>query len=243
MQTVAVFFPIYDLYEHKRKHLLFERTCDPERPNSSGMGALDKLLEEDPSGLEAFSATYDYSAENIVFLRRVRDWKRLWKTLAEGQSRQEIAEDTVRTLFSEAQKVFFFCVYRKSVTININLESKLYFKLENMFNPTGTAVDIDVICPWDAYEGTLTNCAASSKSENSKAITAVDTMGLGSMYSDDYTTGFMGTQLNGESQADVHLNPASTEGPIPAEFDYEVFDKAAKSIKLLVYQNTWPRYV
>ncbi|KAF2995234.1 hypothetical protein E8E13_002637 [Curvularia kusanoi] len=182
------------------------------KPKAS-MQALELSIEQNIESLIVWAATKEFTAENTIFLREVRNWKKKWsilKTVSTAQRRQ---------MFNEASLIYFTLINPFTAETPINIEYKIFKVLQNLFAgmeydpfmPRSATPDTvkspvireNVICPW---EETLSRPA--------------------SIQSDISTS-----------------SSSSTGSIIPSEFGDDIFDAAYESIKYLVFTNTWPRYV
>lgn len=177
------------------------------------MQALEFSIQHSIEPLIAWAAAREFTAENTIFLREVRNFKKKWSSLKIVTTAQR------RQMFNEASLIFFTLVNPFTAESPINIEYKIFKTLQNMFadvefDPymprSKTPDDLkspimreNVICPW---EDTFSR-PASIDSNLSTSTTS------------------------------------STRSIVPSEFTDEIFDAAFESIKYLVFTNTWPRYV
>ena len=182
------------------------------KPKAS-MQALELSIEQNIEPLIVWAATKEFTAENAIFLREVRNWRKKWSSLKQVSTAQR------RQMFNEASLIYFTLINPFTAETPINIEYKIFKVLQNLFagmeyDPymprSKTPDDVkspvtreNVICPW---EETLSRPA--------------------SMQSDITT-----------------FSTSSTSSIIPSEFREDIFDAAYESIKYLVFTNTWPRYV
>lgn len=85
------------------------------------MAALERVLEENPTPLQEFSALSDFSGENIAFLTRLAEWKAKYDV-----------EDTRRS-FNEALVIYANFVSPRDAPFPLNLPSHDLKDLESMF--------------------------------------------------------------------------------------------------------------
>ncbi|OAG18441.1 hypothetical protein CC77DRAFT_190843 [Alternaria alternata] len=184
-----------------------------EMRSKTSMQSLEFTIQHSIEPLIAWAAAREFTAENCIFLREVRNFKKKWgglKVVTTSQRRQ---------MFNEASLLFYTLVNPFTAEAPINIEYKVFKTLQVMFadvefDPymprSQTPDDVkspvireNVVCPW---EDTLSRPASIDSS-----ITSSST--------------------------------ASTRTIVPSEFTEDVFDAAFESIKYLVFTNTWPRYV
>jgi hypothetical protein len=177
------------------------------------MQALEFSIEHGIDSLIEWTASREFTAENTIFLREVRNFKKKWSSLRTVTTAQR------RQMHNEASLIFFTLVNPFTAETPINIEYKIFKKLQRQFegieydpymprsrtpsDPMSPAARENVVCPW---ENTLDR-PASFESSSSASSTA------------------------------------STRSIVPSEFTDDVFDAAFESIKYLVFTNTWPRYV
>jgi hypothetical protein len=189
--------------------LIFSKELKPK----ASMQALEFSIENSIEPLIAWAANREFTAENTIFLREVRNFKKKWsslKSVTTGQRRQ---------MFNEASLIYFTLVNPFTAETPINIEYKIFKTLQNMFSDvefdpymprSKTPDDLkspvmrdNVVCPW---EDTLSRPASISSNHTTSSAT-------------------------------------SSRCIVPSDFSEEVYDAAFESIKYLVFTNTWPRYV
>ncbi|KAF2124818.1 hypothetical protein P153DRAFT_379403 [Dothidotthia symphoricarpi CBS 119687] len=190
-----------------------ELFASKELKTKTSMQALEYSIEHSIEPLITWAATKEFTAENTIFLREVRNYKRKWSDLEAMNSVQR------RQMFDEASLIYFTLVNVFTAEVPINIEYKVCKTLQDVFagveydpympgsaTPDDTkapSIRDNVVCPW---EDTLSRPAS---------ISSVTT----------------------------ESNKSSDVGVVPVEFDVYIFDAAYESIKYLVFTNTWPRYV
>lgn len=184
------------------------------------MGALENVLEKNVEPLLQWAARREFTAENIVFLKAIRDFKRKWRAVANT----DINNDDLRLeLFEDAAYIYFSCVDHVTAAFNINVESKIYIGLKQIFG--GVRVcdralespnsNHSEICPFDDLRPFAT--------EISSKIALPDAYALPT------------TEIESTTPGQPVL--------VPKGFSINVFDEAYRSVKYLVFTNTWQRYV
>lgn len=185
------------------------------------MGALEHVLERNPTPLQEFSALRDFSGENIAFLTNVREWKSgLPKVEDDGNS--ENIKALVHERFNSALRIYADFISTRHAEFPINISSQDLKKLDDVFSgPARTLYgekresNVDPATPFDAEFPPPPSPTSSDGSE--KAIRL--------------------------SVAGAIADRAQYWGPVPDAFDEKVFDDAEKSIKYLVLTNTWPKFI
>ncbi|KAL9065386.1 MAG: hypothetical protein Q9157_007490 [Trypethelium eluteriae] len=226
-QFTSIILPLWDAHTegllYKRFSLDNQSTgsiIEDQTEKQRSMGALEEALEKNVEPLLLWAARREFTAENIVFLKAVRDFKRKWRAVANTG----VNNDDIRLeLFEDAAYIYFACVDHNTAAFNINVESKIYDRLKSIFggvrvsdraldSPTSEHSDV---CPFDDLKPFATDM--------SNKLAAVDTYALP-------TTEIESTMAGGRIQ-------------IPQDFNVHVFDEAFRSIKYLVFTNTWQRYL
>lgn len=98
-------------------------TASQDKKNFT-MAALEHQLITNPTPLLNFAATRDFTAENIIFLMNVRDWKQKWSTNMH----------TPDELFSLAHEIYLNSVCEKHAEFAINIEGVIRTRLDNIFS-------------------------------------------------------------------------------------------------------------
>lgn len=177
------------------------------------MQALDFSIEHSIEPLITWAASREFTAENTIFLREVRNFRKKWSPLTTVTTAQR------RQMFTEASLIYFTLINPFTAESPINIEYKIFKTLQSVFagvefDPymprSKTPDDVknpvlreNVVCPWE------------------------DTFSRPASIDSNHTAS----------------STSSTRSLVPSEFTDEVFDAAFESIKYLVFTNTWPRYV
>lgn len=259
MQGVALFFPLYEVYTASRHHFQTwgsqEKMLQPSSSLTSSDADLESQIKGSKHSLQAFelalqnnsgelldyASTREFTGENIIFLASVRDFKAAWAAQQALSSRNDNDESQPSPEHEQQQKFFTLAtdIFDRSVSLHtsafpINIESHVYHELDDIFGrdvvPTSS-----VIAPfadkWSLSaiaEITKISNAHSSKG-NKPAQHALNSGG-----------GITGGVLHNASSE--HILPSGTDS-IPEGFGPGVFDRAERSVKYLVFTNTWVRYV
>lgn len=200
------------------------------------MAALEHVLTQNPTPLLHFSATRDFSGENIAFLTAVAAWK---SSLPAPfvRNRHNTSPEIVREVYTAALKIYTDFVGVRDAEFPINIAWVDLRKLQGVFERAARSLD-------GAGQG-------EGRRDSALLFGEVDFSG----YKGEGNGSEVGI-VTGSRKGSV----ASTEtlvlqevglgiegevfgGDIPATFDESVFDAAQASIKYLVLTNTWPKYV
>jgi len=128
------------------------------KPKAS-MQALELSIEQNIEPLIVWAATKEFTAENTIFLREVRNWRKKWASL------KVISTTQRRQMFNEASLIYFTLINPFTAEMPINIEYKIFKVLQNVFagmeyDPymprASTPEDVkspvvreNVICPWE----------------------------------------------------------------------------------------------
>ncbi|KAI8932640.1 hypothetical protein NX059_010136 [Plenodomus lindquistii] len=148
-----------------------------ELKSKASMQALEFSIEHSIEPLIAWAAAREFTAENTIFLREVRNFKKRWSTLKVVTTSQR------RQMFNEASLIYFTLVNPFTAKTPINIEYKIFKTLQSTFAsvefdpymPRNQTPEIklpvardNVVCPW---EDTL-NRPASIDSSHTASSTA-----------------------------------------------------------------------
>ncbi|KAH7128448.1 hypothetical protein B0J11DRAFT_271401 [Dendryphion nanum] len=138
----------------KSPHVLFNKEMKPK----ASMQALEFSIEHNIESLITWAACREFTAENTIFLREVRNFKKKWATLTTVTTAQR------RQMFTEASLIFFTLVNPFTAEIPINIDYKVFRALQRIFadveydpylpSEPGTAPQSpsardNVVCPWE----------------------------------------------------------------------------------------------
>ncbi|KAE8153172.1 hypothetical protein BDV25DRAFT_149815 [Aspergillus avenaceus] len=239
MEGVTIFFPCYELIVSRRQRyrILGEIRAWNEKKGSdseldSGMStsqagssrinelytikALERCLLEDSQTLLHFAAVKEFSGENIIFLNYVRDWKSAWARIKAANPEYDWTRDPQYHrlhFFKIAVEVYSACVNLKTAQFPINVESRIYSDLTTMF---GDAVECS--------GRRVSRGPATHMEEETRALCLDESPYV--------------------SQSIMQIKSRVPDSVVlPSDFDVSVFDEAEKSILLLVFTNTWPKFI
>lgn len=129
-----------------------------ELKSKASMQALEFSIEHSIEPLIAWAAAREFTAENTIFLREVRNFKKKWSSLKVVTTAQR------RQMFNEASLIYFTLVNPFTAETPINIEYKIFKHLQSTFAsvdfdpymPRTQTPDIkspvardNVVCPWE----------------------------------------------------------------------------------------------
>lgn len=123
------------------------------------MTALDRVLTENPSPLQDFSALSDFSGENIAFLTRMMAWKAsfhpaipLSPTIYEEVSAREELPPQL-DMFNQALEIYIDFISPHFAAFPLNISSQSLKALDDIFKEPAEAVrgasDVNTATPFD----------------------------------------------------------------------------------------------
>lgn len=290
MQFVTIFFPIYEAYE-SRRHMRTTLSLikDWEEKGNSGssassgdmsrasytisirskeiysMASLEKALAVNPMPLLHFAASKDFTAENIIFLMRVKEWRQAWATAPRKPGTDVLTEAARSLLFRLAVEIYMTCVVDTISDFPINIEATVRYSLDTFFehavpegkkrlssNNDASLFDIAIDHNGDeAINSEVKRIALVSQKSGDSADSlwggkSMHSAGSDKSPSPSHTSAaFKGT--DDEDQLVFTPHPAiaplgSARAKIRPDFDATVFDTAEASIKYLVLTNTWRKF-
>lgn len=271
VQFVSIFFPIYDAraMQSLSDKLCrgFEGSTAPSSPTSStrpnsrrslvvsthrreySLHSLDYQIENNIEPLLQWAAQKEFTAENVLFLRAVRDWKKKWQAY---ESRHSDTLHNIRLQYFEASQIYFDLVDPQTAPLRINLDHHTLNDLRTLFAPvaetrgkpdassstmqsTVAASPRNAVAPWEDVE----DLAASSSPTLPSPVASPGFMSKFPSHEDS------GSIIVVESIPMREISLSGSEETIvdiPTAFSAEIFDKAYDIVRNDVYVNTWSRY-
>lgn len=268
MELVTLAFPIVQVFKHRKaaretqailaefdaKKLLSEpsttgslatRSTGSKRGKMFSMESLDECLATNCDGLQVYASCMELNGENIIFLTKVRGFQRKWDmdfSKIRDSSRARMG------MFRAALSIYITLVHSDTASYPINIESPIYAKLESIFgaatklvasrrNSESPSTPISSVTPWDE-----------PISEPLVEVSMLESSGTYPMRNMSLSTPPARRSIDNNSRE--HIIPLDDDPQdslagfkIPAEFSEHVFDAAFKSIKYMVWSETWQRYM
>ena len=262
MEMVTLCFPIYQVYKHKKAARETTRVIQEweySKRNASStdgsiisrgskgrmwsMQSLDECLKSSKhDSLQMYASCMELNGENIIFLVKVMNFKKQWDSVfaraGEQVQRARIA------MFRNALAIYVSLVHDGTSNYPINVESFIYIQLNRLFGPATLLVasrrpsspssPISAATPWDEPP------CGETGAENSS-----DYFQMGSLQSPRVPRrSFDHESSEHIISLDETVNPNDplADFKVPAEFNKDCFDAAEKSIKYMVWTETWQRY-
>ena len=268
IEVVTLLFPIVQIYKHKQaaretqailadfdvKKLhsepsstgsLSTRSTGSKRGKMYSMESLDECLATSCDGLQVYASCMELNGENIIFLTKVLAFQRKW---AMDFSKIRNPSRACMGMFRAALSIYVTLVRSDTASYPINIESHIYAKLESIFgaatqlvasrrNSEAPLTPISAVTPWDEPQ--------QDPFESAPPGSPGETYPMRNM---SLSTPPARRSISNDSRE--HIVPLDDDPQdslagfqIPAEFDEYVFDTAFKSIKYMVWSETWQRYM
>jgi hypothetical protein len=266
MQFVSVFFPILDAYKNKSAKSSFSATTKLDvtpydqdgninsTPSSRSrdiysMASLEMQISKNLDPLLRWAAEKEFTAENIVFLRAVRDFKRKWTNIIKRTPTLSHLQERER--FEDAAYIWFKLVNPLTAQFNINIDYRTYSELEQMFSglryepydddeassKKSSVRSENVVAPWEGAEKEPVPRALSPTCTSNSDEKVIIPSDIDKLYQ------FPVTEISicdiSDDDKSGNVDPTSL---VPTTFSLEVFDKAYETVKNDVFLNTWVRY-
>ena len=268
MELVTLTFPIVQIFKHRKaaretqailaefdnKKLYSEpsttgslatRSTGSKRGKMFSMESLDECLTSNCDGLQVYASCMELNGENIIFLTKVLGFQRKWNmdfSKIRDSSRARMG------MFRAALSIYVTLVHSDTASYPINIESPIYAKLESIFaaatklvasrrNSESPSTPISSVTPWDEPQ-----------SEPLVKSSMLESPGTYPMRNMSLSTPPARRSIDNDSREHIISlddDPQDTLAgfKLPAEFDEHVFDAAFKSIKYMVWSETWQRYM
>ncbi len=151
MQITSILAPLYDVYRHREikrpdsaasnfstaATLRAYASADPNRSKAlaKSYDAFEFQLRHNIEPLLLWAANRDFTVENIKFLQEVRNFRRKWRTRVACSPVVGLILSQVdqRQMFEDAAKIYFELICPGTSLMPINVCSKTYYDLEQMF--------------------------------------------------------------------------------------------------------------
>lgn len=259
MQFVSIFFPLLDAHKNRSAKSALDVPIPPRKddtPAAPGgtrprdiysMASLEMQINKNLDPLLRWAAEKEFTAENIVFLRAVRDFKRKWENISKRDN--HMTQIQQRERFEDAAYIWFKLVNPLTARFNINIDYRTYSELEQMFsglryepfddsestsNKSSTKSD-NVVAPWmDAEKETPRSPSPTSTSPTSTSEDRIAMSDIDKLYQIPIT------EIS--ARRAESFDHAEHPYEVPAHFGLEIFDKAYETVKNDVFLNTWVRY-
>ncbi|KAL8992381.1 MAG: hypothetical protein Q9188_007601 [Gyalolechia gomerana] len=221
------------------------------------MESLDECLAGDDNGLQLYASCVELNGENIMFLKKCITFKQQCQRAFRSTCNSSPEFRRARMdMFRQALEIFVTLVHSGTATYPINIESPIYTHLDAVFGPATALVAMCMkssrtpsvspssVTPWEDDQ----HQPSSQATPPAEEYPSFPLRALSKNYSKSTNEG------NGSSEhivavvTDGHHHPSAPFDPldgikIPPQFGENVFDAAFKSIRYMVWSETWQRYM
>ena len=228
----------------------------------ASMASLDDCLSGDYSSLQIYATTCELNGENIIFLVRVLDFKKQWlSTFVKAGNDTERAR---MIMFRAALSIYVSLVHDGTSNYPINVESSIYTSLNKVFGaaailvasnrPSTPESPISAVTPWDEpttnpfenppsihSNNPFEQSPSNSSQTGLKDYFEMKTLAVPSVRRCSFDNASAEHIMPLEDDSAKPLDPLA-DFKVPAGFDVRVFDAAEKSIKYMVWTETWQRF-
>ncbi len=207
------------------------------------MATLEKALVKNPTPLLYFAASKEFTGENIIFLVQVRDWRAAWNRAVQDFG---IVTGHARSfLFSMAVNIFATSIYTKTAEFPVNMEGKIRTRLEDVFASAVSVTkqfDENIVDPFNrrSVSSIRLKPLQNLPSRPDFDVSEPRCSDLEHIASQSQESILPYTSNTGLRMVPVILKSMAD---IPVKFDEHIFDEAERSIKYMVFTNTWPKFV
>jgi len=242
------------------------RSTNPKRGKMFSMESLDECLAGNHDSLQVYASCMELNGENIIFLTKVLAFKRRCAEAFHGSCKSTSEFRVARTaMFRVALSIFVSFVHSRTASYPINIESNIYLRLEAIFGPATALIasekqsrspsittSISNVTPWDAPPDQ--DDAGAHSGDDFMGSYPMHTMGSGKGGITHSLT--LKSSGNDSTEHIVSLRAGQIEsitaGPqaadplegvkVPGDFDERVFEDAYRSVRYMVWTETWQRY-
>nr|KMM71370.1 hypothetical protein CPAG_07677 [Coccidioides posadasii RMSCC 3488] len=258
LEAAALYLPLQTIsYMRKflrlcaQNHTVVEPLETPPLSPTSPRADLNAVIDGDMSAILSFVLTKDYSAENILFLRHVRNWKANWERFSADHDNPESLR---RHMFTHGVEIYSTYVSLRTANFPVNIEAAISSALDNIFSEatqlSASGDSGNLITPFDSVIDTsqgnhsepaipLRNLGRQSSSSSRPRRAPSMTENASSEMVERYVKVILADLKK------IEERPSSMpEGfTIPEAFDKDVFEEAERSVMNLVLRDTWPKFL
>ena len=241
---------------------LSTRSTNSKRGKMHSMESLDECLASNHDGLQVYASCVELNGENVIFLTKVLKFETSCMQAFYVTCKSSSDFSRARTaMFRVGLSIFVSLVHSRTASYPVNIESNIYNRLDAIFGPATALVAIRTpsrsssittgasssVTPWDYHASP--DGAAPCGDEFSFPMHPI---GSGGMSTPRYhkNSGNESSEHIMVSEANNDRLPEGLRGSdplegvkVPGDFDERVFEAAFKSVKYMVWTETWQRYV
>ena len=239
MEFVTIFFPLFEVYRSSRERKATSAAIDEWESKSHDLDSLQSILLRNASkydrerqsksemyNMQALERALELNAKELLEFAATKQFTgenivfltrvRAWKERWNrvAMGKTPMSSETKIKLYAAGKELFDRNISLHTSQFPINLESKIYRNLEGMFGSRSTASPVSIITPFTEF------WSATGKRESKAGFEDI-------------------TRADDHDKSGVFVETLTT----PYGFDGQVFDQAERSIKYMVFTNTWARYL
>lgn len=262
MEMVTLSFPLYQVFKHKkaaRETTTVIQEWEYKNRNASStdgsilsrgskgrmwsMQSLEECLKNNKyDSLQMYASCMELNGENIIFLVKAMNFKKQWDSVFARTGDQ--VQRARMAMFRNALSIYVSLVHHGTSNYPINVESFIYAQLNRLFGPATLLVasrrpstpssPISAATPWD--EPTSADPAAETGTEYFQMGSLQSPPARRRSFDHESSEHIISLDESGNP------NDPLADFKVPPEFDRNCFDAAEKSIKYMVWTETWQRY-
>jgi hypothetical protein len=281
MQLISSLFPILDAKRHEipkldtmRESMAYtsqELVLSASKARDLySMASLELQISKNLDPLLRWAAEKEFTAENIIFLRAVRDFKRKWFMAL--KRRGSLSVEAQRERYEDAALIWFKLVNPSTAKFNINIDYKTLKELEAHFeglryepydsddnsvrsqnsrDSTKTGKSDNLVAPWEDRDDRPKSLYSnrSSKVEAGDVVDRLYQLPITEISACECAVSPVIKQESHEEGGSENSIATAVEDEIeeghfhiPTGFSTNIFDRAFESVKNDVFRNTWVRY-
>ncbi|KAL9606100.1 MAG: hypothetical protein Q9179_000726 [Wetmoreana sp. 5 TL-2023] len=225
------------------------------------MESLDECLAGNHDSLQVYASCMELNGENIIFLTRVIAFRQACQQVFQGScSSRDDFRRARNDMFCLGLSIFITLVHSRTASYPINIESQVYNRLDAIFGPATAHV---AMCKSPSRTSSLGTTASITPWDDPKALSPVNSPAEGlpafPMRTLTKSQPKYASDSNGSSEHMVGIAEQEVDGSgslhgetehgyplegfeVPGDFDDLVFDAAFKSIRYMVWSETWQRF-
>jgi len=214
------------------------------------MESLDQCLNGSFDGLQVYASCMELNGENIIFLTKVLSFNKEWYVKF---SKTTQFMHTRMTMFRAALGIYISLIDSHTAAYPINIESTVYQSLESVFgaatslvacrrsSTSTTATPASQVTPWDEPADPLANALYASR--ESVTTDGFQMQTLQSTPPSRISKSESREQILAmNDRLDAHDPLVIADFKVPTAFDEHVFEPAFRSVRYMVWSETWQRY-
>lgn len=230
------------------------------------MESLDACLSGCHDGLQVYASCMELNGENIIFLTKVIAFTQQCQKAFYETCKSTTEFRRARTaMFRVGLSIFVSLVHDGTASYPINIESNIYTQLDRIFGPATALVASAKEASRSPSIATPVSSKITPWDDPAESTTEIqeDASGgyFGNVENGSYPMHAMSRKSSGNEssehivrvkESELGVGAGGVDGgrsdplegvKVPGEFDERVFDAAFKSVRFMVWTETWQRYM